>query len=171
MTKRKKTIVIIITLILLFMSVTGCSRNNASHTDEDLHITYDDNKVEGLRLVSDTKDPLNHDFRTYILYDMKTSVMYAMIRDYYNSASAFGFFNLVDENGKPRLYNPEEENGKLTLLSDTKDPLNHDFRTYILYDTKTSVMYAMVRDYYNVSSAFGVSVLLNPDGTPRLYKP
>ena len=59
----------------------------------------------------------------------------------------------------------------LILLSNTHDKKDSYFETYILYDSETYVMYALVRDYNTVAAAFGTSVLLNSDGSPRLYKP
>lgn len=170
---KKNSLVIIITLALILVLCSGCESSNA----ETSALTYEpsiqeDNTVAGLILLSNTHDKKDSYFETYILYDSETHVMYALVRDYNSVAAAFGFFNLVDANGMPRLYNSENENvGTLILLSDTHDKKDSHLETYILYDSETHVMYALVRDYNTVAAAFGTSILLNSDGSPRLYKP
>lgn len=171
---RRKPFVIIITLVTsLMLFFTGCSVPDEESVDSLGRSVIQDNNVSGLILLSDTFDEDYENFETYILYDSETLVMYALVRDYWNTASAFGFFNLVDADGKPRLYNGKEKEDVrgLKILSKTYDKEHKYFETYILYDSETSVMYTLVRDYYGSATAFGTSVLLNADGTPRLYKP
>lgn len=43
--------------------------------------------------------------------------------------------------------------------------------TYTFYDPETGVMYYLVRDENNAATASDSGVLVNPDGTPRIYAP
>lgn len=55
----------------------------------------------------------------------------------------------------------------LIVISYTSDEVD----SYIMYDPETYVMYVFVRDGRTAASVGGLTVMLNPDGTPRLYDP
>lgn len=47
---------------------------------------------------------------------------------------------------------------------------NHGLKQYILYDPDTMVMYTFIKSIW-ANGGGGLSVMPNPDGTPRVYSP
>lgn len=109
MTKQKRHLVTFVTLFSLALVmatlILGCSAKNYEN-DEDSspeeEVVCED---YGLIFVSYYHDTY---IRSYIMYDPETLVMYALVRDGSNSASAGGLTVLYNADGTPRLYNPNK---------------------------------------------------------------
>lgn len=109
MTKSKKYLVIFITLfalVLVLATLIGCSaKNNESDEDSSPEEVEEASEDYGLIFVSYYHDTY---IRSYIMYDPETLVMYALVRDGSNSASAGGLTVLYNADGTPKLYKPNE---------------------------------------------------------------
>ena len=102
----------------------------------------DANDYDSVRDISDT----------IIYVDFETNVMYAWCKRGYVG----GFSVMLNPDGLPKLY--DKATSKYTNIRDISD-------TIIYVDFETNVMYAWCKRGYGG----GFSVMLNPDGLPKLY--
>ena len=102
----------------------------------------DANDYDSVRDISDT----------IIYVDFETNVMYAWCKRGYGG----GFSVMLNPDGLPKLY--DKATSKYTNIRDISD-------TIIYVDFETNVMYAWCKRGYGG----GFSVMLNPDGLPKLY--
>ena len=72
----------------------------------------------------------------------------------------------ADENNAEETL--KEEIAGLVLIDHDE---NEGLQSYIMYDPETLVMYVLVRDGHNSAAVSGFSVMLNADGSPRLFFP
>lgn len=111
---KRNIICISLITICLCAYLTGCgiSSKNVQENDNATNITEEKQeekqkeKVAGLICICRTWDE-NRDIYSEIMYDPETLVMYVLVRDGNNAATASGFSVMLNADGTPRLYNPE----------------------------------------------------------------
>lgn len=103
--------IILITSILLGFALTSCgiSQNAEQEKNEENSSTSKEVKgVSGLSLIGYFRDEKDYSILSEIMYDPETMVMYVLVRDGNNGATASGFSMMYNADGTPRLYTPEK---------------------------------------------------------------
>ena len=101
---------------------------------------------------TNTSKPVHDISYTTIFVDYETNVMYT----WYKSGYGAGMSVMLNADGTPKLY--DETSSKYTNVYDIT-------YTTIFVDYETNVMYTWYKSGYGA----GMSVMLNADGTPKLY--
>lgn len=130
---RKASIVLIVSIIILLFS--SCAIKPYAY--ESSHKIYSMPQISSNALI-------------YV--DSETEVMYW----YYNHESGGGLSVMLNSDGSPKLYNKN---------ASKYNPIEINSNNLIYVDVETRVMYF----YLELEHGSGLSVMLNPDGSPKLY--
>lgn len=120
MKKRKNPVVIIISIVLMSMFLTGCDGGDHESAYIEDENTQEESstsskseesegrtppEIEGLKLIREVEVELNghRDLYQFILYDPETNIMFS----YVEWIDGGGVFEMHNPDGSPRLYDPK----------------------------------------------------------------
>lgn len=137
--------------VLMLVAIFIFSGYHCVHTDnndaDELYDNYTTEPEERHESIFHNVWYINEAYDTRILLDSETNVMYLW---YYEGLSV-----MLNADGTPKLY--DESTSEYTHVRDIRDV----WIPQILVDSENGVMYLMYEG--------GMSVMLNADGTPKLY--
>lgn len=160
MTKRTKWLVVIITLSLMCIALSGCAETDHESKDikeEKEEIVYED--VSPLILIKKEKIE-GTGSKQYIFYDPKTFILYS----HFTGINDCGMIEMHNSDGTPRLYDGKSDVKTLEFISKLKIE-DAGVSEYVYFDPETLVMYV----HYTGIDDRGVSEMHNSDGTLRTY--
>lgn len=163
MTKRKNWIVIILTIVVMSVFLTGCSEssNHESKDIKDEEVESETKLIEPMILIKKEKIK-DAGVTQYIYYDPETMVMFT----HFSGINDYGISEMHNSDGSLRTYDGKSDVEQLILI--TKVKIEDTSTTeQIYYDPETLVMYV---HYTNVDHK-GMSEMHNSDGTLRTYTP
>ena len=178
----KKSRIFILMLVFIF-GVGGCSSSSYDYTvqyrdisQSKIFVDYEENVMytwykngygAGMSVMLRANglpklfDPIDSKYTTVydiskakIFVDFETNVMYAWYKNGYGA----GMTVMLKADGTPKLYDPLTS--KYTAVHDIS-------KTRLFVDYEEDVMYTWYKNGYGA----GMSVMLNSDGSPKLYNP
>lgn len=156
MKKINKLLLVALLTMVCIILFTGCSDTNqkpAPKTYKNTEEQYDDSEF----LLIETQ----RDECLKIICTPQNNVIYAQSIGSYNGGN---LTMLLEPDGSPKIYNPEENYESLLVPYTTKTA--HDkssTATYMLYDRQNGVMYAVSNGVYNMGN---IQTLYGPDNKP-----